>query len=151
MIHSVVQTTDLSQLFVGDSESASTFSQEDYEQIFAILSFWFGSDELLKKNSKKGFTDYDDLWRKKWFAKGEAQKKLDVTMKQEFEGVIISALQGQKDHWQSTPYPICCTFVYCCYSMMFDRFRYGCLALIILLDQYTRNISFLSCYSILFL
>jgi len=48
------------------------------------------------------------------------KKKLDNVMKNEFEKLIVCALDGQKDHWRVTPY--------------------GSLALIILLDQFTRNI-----------
>jgi len=114
---------NLRKLFLFDKEEDQelSFQQTDIEEIFTILSYWFGNTEVLRKNTKQQtFSYYDDLWRNRWFAKGLIQKSVDNFLKDNMESVVISARKGEKDHWQSTPY--------------------GCLALIIVLDQFTRNI-----------
>ena len=73
---------------------------EQTGEIAAILKLWF-----------------EETPPEKWFVKDEA---FDTLLREKFEPLVRRALEGQLDHWQSTP----------------D----GLMALIILLDQMTRNI-----------
>lgn len=81
------------------------------ERIEAILQFWFGDiDEDTE-------VTMDSEYSKKWFGKSE---ELDKEIKKNFEGDVKKAIKGQLDDWADDPR--------------------GRLALIILLDQFTRNI-----------
>ena len=60
---------------------------------------------------------FEESTPEQWFKKDET---FDATIKSRFEPTIISSLKGEQDNWADT--------------------GIGCLALIILLDQFTRNI-----------
>ena len=60
---------------------------------------------------------FEEISPEQWFKKDDV---FDETIKNRFEPTIISSLKGERDSWANT--------------------ATGCLALIILLDQFTRNI-----------
>lgn len=60
---------------------------------------------------------FEEISPEQWFKKDDV---FDKTIKNRFEPTIISSLKGERDSWANT--------------------AAGCLALIILLDQFTRNI-----------
>jgi len=86
------------------------------EEVVEILLFWFGGH----LRGVAGQSDADRVWRDIWFAKNEAQVKLDAAMDDAWEQLVRSALRGECDHWTATVW--------------------GALALIVVLDQFTRNI-----------
>eukprot|EP01111_Echinosteliopsis_oligospora_P012388 TRINITY_DN4228_c0_g1_i1.p1 TRINITY_DN4228_c0_g1~~TRINITY_DN4228_c0_g1_i1.p1 ORF type:complete len:222 (-),score=42.56 TRINITY_DN4228_c0_g1_i1:139-804(-) len=94
-------------------------SLEDGETILEILGFWFGRDEVLKLN-KPTFSYYDDLWRKKWFAKSAQQSIMDKYIAEKYTVLIEQMKEGERDYWRDSPY--------------------GLMAAIIVLDQFTRNV-----------
>ena len=70
-----------------------------YETIDSIIDFWF-SDDMAKQ----------------WF---NSTPELDLKIKSNFEEIYQSAVNGELDHWQTSPL--------------------GCLALILLFDQFPLN------------
>jgi len=85
-----------------------------------VLTYWFGIEYWRRSEPPNPTSFYDDLWRSKWFAKEELTKKVDDLIRTNFEEHIRKASEGSYDHWTNS--------------------AQGCLALIILLDQFTRNV-----------
>lgn len=114
--------------------------QEEIDEVgIDILTYWFGFEYWRKSSSdvenctaywdgKKrvfilsylNFFKTKDLWRGKWFAKEELTAKVDDFIRTNFEEYIQKALRDELLSWEN----IC----------------HGRLALIILLDQFTRNV-----------
>jgi len=97
--------------------------QEEIDEVgIDILTYWFGFEYWRKSSSDvENCTAYwDDLWRGKWFAKEELTAKVDDFIRTNFEKYIQKALRDELLSWEN----IC----------------HGRLALIILLDQFTRNV-----------
>lgn len=85
-----------------------------------ILYFWFGDSCLAlaacpPEENEPGIESGDRP--AKWFAKDEV---FDQAIRERFEPEVEAALAGEKDYWQDTPE--------------------GALALLLLLDQFPRNI-----------
>eukprot|EP01124_Arcella_intermedia_P014495 TRINITY_DN20950_c0_g1_i1.p1 TRINITY_DN20950_c0_g1~~TRINITY_DN20950_c0_g1_i1.p1 ORF type:complete len:230 (-),score=60.04 TRINITY_DN20950_c0_g1_i1:15-704(-) len=86
-----------------------------------VLTYWF-SFELWKpaKFSAAPGSFYDELWQTRWFAKEANTPVVDAYVEGHFGGLVEEAIRGECDHWSETPY--------------------GTLALIIVLDQFSRNL-----------
>lgn len=84
----------------------------DYE---VILKFWFQRDDLNSLNSLNSHEEHLD-WSL-WFI---TKKETDDLIKEKFEYMLDPAFNGEYDHWKNEPQ--------------------GYVALIILLDQFPRNI-----------
>lgn len=97
-----------------------------------VLTFWFwcGSADLLRPATHGGTelaptsTEADALWRARWFAKGVDQKHVDAAMDEDFGPLLSAAGRGElTEAWtRGTTSPL------------------GVLALIVVLDQFSRNI-----------
>ncbi len=77
-----------------------------------VLDFWFGAPG----DPERG------VYRDVWFASGDDEKRaaFDAEMTERFTATVAAAARGDLDHWDETPA--------------------GALALILLLDQFPRNI-----------
>lgn len=94
----------------------------------ALLSLWFAGDRLFRFlggrspiKSSIDTSDLDWMWQARWFAKGAAQDLLDSKLEREYAPLLEKAARGELDSWAASG------------SM-------GTLALIILVDQLSRNI-----------
>lgn len=97
-----------------------------------VLVFWFwcGRADLLRPatHTAKALlptsTEADALWRARWFAKGPDQKHVDTAMEEDFGPLLAAAARGDlTESWtRGTTSPL------------------GVLALIVVLDQFSRNI-----------
>jgi len=93
----------------------------DGDMVLEVLYFWFGTDAFNFESLEQcTFTYADNLWRNIWFAKGPAQKLVDQHIRQRFENIVENAGKGNYNTWEN--YPI------------------SRLALIVVLDQFSRNI-----------
>ena len=96
-------------------------------EYIGILFYWFAAEPVTKlnkrvdKNKVATFSNVNDVWINKWFAKDKLQIEVDKHIKSEYEDLINSASSNSLNHWMSGD----------------DIF--GRLSLIILLDQMTRN------------
>eukprot|EP00455_Lapot_gusevi_P057528 TRINITY_DN9825_c0_g1_i1.p1 TRINITY_DN9825_c0_g1~~TRINITY_DN9825_c0_g1_i1.p1 ORF type:complete len:266 (+),score=18.06 TRINITY_DN9825_c0_g1_i1:47-844(+) len=103
--------------------SGSDFDSDHFSAARDIVGFWYGADIFFRRQkwqTHAGFSDADELWCSRWFAKQEAGKKLDQYLRERFECWVEQALRGDLDFWAQSPW--------------------GLLALILLLDQVPRNI-----------
>eukprot|EP01114_Cavostelium_apophysatum_P010976 TRINITY_DN25137_c0_g1_i1.p1 TRINITY_DN25137_c0_g1~~TRINITY_DN25137_c0_g1_i1.p1 ORF type:complete len:226 (-),score=21.45 TRINITY_DN25137_c0_g1_i1:30-707(-) len=93
------------------------------EEVIKVLTFWFGT-EYWKRDSRDPpncTAHYDDLWQGRWFAKEHLTSKMDIYLKENFGSLVERAIATDElDHWKSN--------------------QHSCLALIVVLDQFTRNI-----------
>ncbi|XP_065920391.1 uncharacterized protein [Dysidea avara] len=90
------------------------------EDVIDVITYWFGANYWIKIQEDT-FSYYDELWRKKWFSKEKDQVETDSYIKEHFSKTVELALQGE-------------------YTETWCGEHHSCLALIILLDQFTRNI-----------
>eukprot|EP01080_Neovahlkampfia_damariscottae_P002948 gene2948-4958_t len=88
------------------------------KKIDEILEFWFGHGlEILDHQHKSVY--FQELWDSVWFA-GIKEEQVDTEIKKKFEKDLQDAINGKHKKWEET--------------------SSGSLALIILLDQFSRNI-----------
>ena len=91
------------------------------EEAIEILLFWFGNDmNVIGPSNSASQSHGYDLWCERWFAKNKQQELVDFEIQNNFASLIDLALSNQLNHWRDN-----------CYSA---------LALIVLLDQFTRNV-----------
>jgi len=104
-----------------EEEEVETYPEALDPTAADILTFWFGL-RFWKRNglrsADRGY--FDDLWQLKWFAKGDLTNKMDSQLQSQFLSHLEKAERGEYDNWGSN--------------------SNGTLSLIILLDQFSRNI-----------
>jgi uncharacterized protein (DUF924 family) len=83
-----------------------------------ILEFWFGNSLETKDNKNKSVY-FQELWDSIWFA-GIKEKEVDLEIKTRFLNDLKNTLDGKYKEWEET--------------------ALGSLALILILDQFNRNI-----------
>lgn len=95
------------------------------DEYIEILCYWFAATpaDIHKQNTKQHvtFSDIDNVWTKKWFAKNANQQITDSHVTKNFQNLIIQASNNKLNHWLDNDDP------------------FGRLCLIILLDQFPRN------------
>ena len=97
--------------------------------VYEILAYWFGVNYWNKAAfDNKSTTQWEELWVNIWFAKNEKGKEVDKFIEDNFQKYVTAALNNELDHW------------YLPVSECFVPNENSTLALIIVLDQFTRNI-----------
>jgi len=99
-------------------QQQQAITPDETQLIAKLINFWFNSNVTSTQKHAKA-TMYTTLWDELWFG-GLKNKSIDDLIRSQYEHHVELALAGGYNHWQQS--------------------ANGSLALIILVDQFTRNI-----------